>query len=63
MQGRKMNLAEQRRKHILEQQDFDYILDEYDAPDFKEVTVSVGGDVVRYRCYGNEEEGFSIYAK
>lgn len=63
MQERKMNLAEQRRKYILEQQDFDYILDEYDTSDFQEMTVSIGGDVVRYRCYGNAEEGFSIYAK
>lgn len=52
-----------RRKHLLEQRDFDYILEEYDAPDFYEMTVSIGGDVCRFRYYGNATDGFSIYEK
>ncbi|WP_161873808.1 hypothetical protein [Emergencia sp. 1XD21-10] len=47
----------------MEQRDFDYILEEYDAPDFYEMTVSIGGDVCRFRCYGNATDGFSIYEK
>lgn len=56
-------MGKKRRMYLLEQADFDYILEEYDTPDFHEMIISVGGDVSRLRCYGNDEDGFSIRVK
>lgn len=40
-----------------------YNFTSYVVPDFYEMTVSIGGDVCRFRCYGNATDGFSICEK
>lgn len=57
------NVNKQRRAYMLENLGFDYILDEYNAPNFYEMVISIGGDVCRYRCYGESKDDFSIYCK
>lgn len=58
-----MKIADKRRNYLIENEDFDYILEEHNAPDFYEMVVSVGGDICRLRCYGENEENFRVFEK
>lgn len=57
-------MKERRFAFLCERCGFDYVIETRDvARDFTEFVVSYGGDVIRYRVYGNSENNFSIYEK
>ena len=52
------------RMEFLEQNvGFDYIIEAHETKRFTEFITSTGGDVVRYRVYGNTDEDYSVTAK
>ena len=56
-------IQEARLKWFLDEIDPDYILETRQDPDFTEFISSMGGDVTRYRVYGDTEADFRCYAK
>lgn len=46
---------DKRREYLNEMVGYDYILDEFDAGEFSEFTISIGGDVIQYRVYGQTD--------
>ena len=57
-------MIKQRLAFLEENCGFDYVLETRDVSmDFTEFVVSYGGDVIRYRVYGNSASGFSVCEK
>ena len=42
---------------------YDRIIESYDAGSFTEFVISMGGDVMTYRVYGNTSGSFAAYAR
>lgn len=57
------SIHEARRKYFMEEIDPDYILETREGPDFTEFVSSMGGDVTRYRVYGNTAADFRCGVK
>lgn len=65
MQGVKPKkpVKRQTRADFLEEQvGFDYIVEQHDGRDFTEFVISMGGDVLTYRVYG-QQGSYSVYAR
>ena len=39
------------------------ILDVYECKEFSEIVIKEGGDVLTFRVYGNERDGFKVYER
>jgi hypothetical protein len=57
-------MIKQRLAYLEENFGFDYVLETRDVSwDFTEFVVSCGGDVLRFRVYGNGTSGFTVCEK
>lgn len=52
-----------RYQYFIDAYDFSEILRSFETRDFLEITVDRYGDVVTYRVYGDEENGFEVYVR
>lgn len=51
-----------RLKALDERCGFDYIIEEYEAKDYTQFVVSMGGDALTFRVYGHDGE-YKVYAR
>lgn len=42
---------------------YDYIMDEYHTNEFSEYVANFGGDVIKYRVYGDKKDEMRVYCK
>lgn len=58
-----VEVPKQTRLQFLDEQvGFDYVIEQHEGRDFTQFVISVGGDVCRYRVYG-QPGNYSVYAK
>lgn len=57
------SISDKRYDYLSEVTGFDYVLEEYDGRDFTEFITKTGGDVQRYRVYGDNTDNFIITEK
>ena len=56
-------VAKERKKCLRENIGYDYILEVREEEDFTEYITSTGGDVCRYRVYGDKSDKMMVVAK
>lgn len=52
-----------RYQYFLDAYDFSEVLRKFETRDFLEITVNRYGDVVTYRVYGDQDNGFDVYMR
>lgn len=63
MRNSRNAMTEARRKFLDENVGYDYIMETRELGDCTEFITSMGGDVARYRVYGDKPDEFKVYCK
>ena len=49
--------------YLLDERGVEEVMEAHRTPDYTEAICKIGGDVYRFRVYGNKEKGFTITEK